>query len=276
MDQPVEELSANEVLFADVRTTPAEQESHYDGTISDRWSVWGPIGGYVVGICLNSASQSAVLPTPLSVSAHFLRSISFGPCKVITRVLRRSASREVIGATLLQEDMPRLEALFHFGSASSATSPVAEDVGPTVDKPEQISRLVRLPSAWQYIDERRLALPPDMSGEAVTRSWYRLAERSFLDGAVRVATQLLLFADLPVWPAAREGFPDGIFDEEFSGRTSYIYAQFGHLQDSSEWFLCEGRALSCSGLVMNGGVSIWNERSNPTCQAMQQMLLRKR
>jgi hypothetical protein len=107
--------AASHPFDADTAVEPSG-DGVFDATVSDRWNrlLGGPLGGYLLAICLQALRRTVPFPDPVVVSAFFLRPARVGASKVQTALVRagrRMASGE---ARLLQDGKECLGVLATF------------------------------------------------------------------------------------------------------------------------------------------------------------------
>jgi hypothetical protein len=138
---------------ADTAVTPAPTGAPgelYDATLSSTWAIGErPHGGYLLAVVARAAAEglgvargeaglrgpnaeaglrgpnaeTGVHPHPLSTSAVFLRSPSFGPARIVVEVLRTGRSVSHVQTTLLQDGAASLRALHLFGPLAAGAEP---------------------------------------------------------------------------------------------------------------------------------------------------------
>lgn len=101
----------------------------YAADIDPTWAVGDvPNGGYLLALVLRAVLAESTYPHPVSTNAHYLAPPCGGPAEVRVGVIRTGRTIETLRATLVQDDMPRVEATVTT-STLSRISPI-EWVGP--------------------------------------------------------------------------------------------------------------------------------------------------
>jgi acyl-CoA thioesterase len=162
----------------------------WSATVSDQWAVpRGPNGGYIAAMVLRAmeAQVADVQRAPRSLTLHYLRPPSPGPCELHVDVERAGRTLTSLSARLLQEDRVMVVALGAFAAdfptlADYATP--APDVGPPGEL-RAIPDGPGVPPIAQRCATAPVFGPPPLSGghEAVGGGWLRLAEPRVADAA---------------------------------------------------------------------------------------------
>ena len=90
----------------------------YSGLVHGSWNIGAaPNGGYLLALAVSALRQAAPRhPDPLSVTVHYLRpGLPGRPCRVDVESIRGGRSLSTLRATLVQDEMPRLEVLAALG-----------------------------------------------------------------------------------------------------------------------------------------------------------------
>ncbi|NED98447.1 thioesterase family protein [Phytoactinopolyspora alkaliphila] len=98
--------------FKEATTVKRADSGRYDVDIDGSWSVGDvPNGGYLLALILKAVTTESPHPHPLSTSAHFVAPPSGGPATIHTEILRSGKTTATLRATLVQDDVSRVEAL---------------------------------------------------------------------------------------------------------------------------------------------------------------------
>lgn len=182
----------------------------YEAHIDSSWSV-GDIanGGYLVALILKAVVAESPHPHPISTSAHFVAPPDAGPARVRTDLLRAGRTTATLRATLIQDDIPRVEALITTSTLDREAEvewagPTPEPVAP-VD--ECIPAVVDLPDGTHVgvLEHVDLRLDPQTLG------WFsgRPAGQLSMRGHVRLADGTE--PDPIVLPLAVDSLPPTVF-----------------------------------------------------------------
>jgi len=192
----------------------------YLATISDRWDISGrPNGGFLLAMAtramagqLRPSPEAHWQPSPLTVTAHYLRPVDHGPADLSAEVIRQGRRFQTVAGSLTQQGKERLRTLATFGF-------VPDDVTPSLDatSPPELPSPDECPSLRDLDPPEGMARPPEIfsrfdlrlgpgpgwptgqrSGSTEIAGWIR-----FADGRPPDALSLLLFAD---------AFPPAILD----------------------------------------------------------------
>lgn len=174
--------------FSEATTVKHAEPGSYDVDIDGTWSVGDvPNGGYLVALVLKAVLAESPQPHPISTSAHFVAPPSSGPARIRTELLRAGRTTATLRATLLQDDLPRVEALTTTGTLDLDAE--IEWAGPTpepvADVDECIPAVVDLPDGTHVgvLEQVDLRLDPQTLG------WFsgRPAGQLSMRGHVRLA-----------------------------------------------------------------------------------------
>ncbi|HVM39551.1 MAG TPA: thioesterase family protein [Acidimicrobiia bacterium] len=261
-------------------------DGRYRAELSRDWEIWGPNGGYLVGILLRAAGAHCGLPRPVSIACHFLGVADFRPVdlEVVTlRQGRRSASMRV---SMTQDGSPVCEALVWAAAEAEPIEGFGHDdaAGPDVPGVDGLADLRELLAEgeplyrfWENFDyrpldwmtqEEWLAREP---GAPRARAWLRYRPRATFDDPWVEATRTALLLDTFMWPAAARAYTG---EMGFMAPSMDVAVQFHRLDPSAEWLLIDAHApLGSDGLI--GGVSyVWSEDGRLLASGIQQMLVR--
>ncbi|WP_207781898.1 thioesterase family protein [Phytoactinopolyspora limicola] len=121
----------------------------YDVKIDDTWSVGDvPNGGYLLALILKAVAAESPHPHPVSTSAHYVAPPAGGEARINVDLLRAGRTTATLRATLVQDEIPRVEALITTGTldrdaavewagpAPEPVAPVDECIPAVVDLPD--------------------------------------------------------------------------------------------------------------------------------------------
>jgi len=252
----------------------------YTAMLAEGWEIWGPQGGYVAAVALRGAAAAATFPRPASFACHFLRGATAGPVEIRVEMLRRTRRAESLRATVVQNDVPVLEALVWT---------VAELVGidheglscPEVPEAEELQPWeAYLPDGevpfpfWRNVDLRPVAPQPYEWGHATdprSLAWGRLRVRPPLEDPFVDAARMLVAADSAMYPAAMFAH-DELFP--YVAPSMDLVMSFHAAGADSEWILVDAASAISHGALVAGNASIWSADGRLLASAMQQMLQR--
>jgi acyl-CoA thioesterase len=158
--------------------------------VSSQWSVpRGPNGGYIAAIVLRAMEAELADPAraPRSLTLHYLRPPSEGPCEVHVTVERAGRTLSSLNARMIQDGRLMVVAL----GAFSRDFPTAADYATAAPGAAPAGELHTVPDVpGVFPIARRVALAPrfgpaPFSGgdEATVGGWLRLAEPRVADAA---------------------------------------------------------------------------------------------
>ncbi|NED99013.1 thioesterase family protein [Phytoactinopolyspora halotolerans] len=135
--------------FNEATTVKQTEPGCYDIDIDGTWSVGDvPNGGYLLALILQAVSAESPHPHPVSTSAHFVAPPSPGHAQINVHLLRAGRTTATLRATLVQDDIPRVEALITTstldrdadvewaGPTPEPVAPVDECIPAVVDLPD--------------------------------------------------------------------------------------------------------------------------------------------
>jgi hypothetical protein len=98
--------------FTEATTVKYVEPGSYDVDIDSTWSVGDvPNGGYLLALILRAVASESPHPHPVSTSAHFVAPPSGGPARIRVDLLRAGRTTATLRATLVQDEVSRVEAL---------------------------------------------------------------------------------------------------------------------------------------------------------------------
>lgn len=171
--------------FNEASATHQLEPGRYAVDIDSTWSVGDvPNGGYLLALMLRAALTESTHPHPVSTTAHFLTPPTSGPAEVNVDVLRTGRTIETSRVSLLQEKVPRVEAVVTTSTLSRSSpvewgGPPPEPVAP-VD--ECIPAVVDLPDGTHVglLEHVDLRLDPQTLGWFSGRPGGQLSMRGHL------------------------------------------------------------------------------------------------
>lgn len=247
-----------------VDSSITRSEAGSTATLSDRWEIWGPQGGYLAAVALRGAGARSAHPRPASLTCHFLRTARFGEIGVHVASLRRARRAESLRVTLVQEAEPVLEALVWTVTELSGLDHDAVAM-PEVPPPQAVEPWdVYLPGGeppfpfWRNFDIRPVVPHPsawDRATEPRTLAWTRLLVRPPLDDPFVDAGRLVMIADALMFPAATLAH-DGPFP--YIAPSLDLTMSFHGPGAESEWLLVEAAAPLSRGALVAGTARVWS------------------
>lgn len=169
----------------------------YDVTLDPGWSIGDkPNGGYLLAILARAALEATGKPSPLAVSAHYLRAPSSGSAEVRTELVRSGRRVSTARSTIWQGDKPYIDALVTVGELHDAPVEWDDKTEPVMPPPEECE-LAHNPhlhiSLFEQIELRvdpATAPFPAPNGDPSMRFWFK-----FADDATPDLLSLLLAVD---------------------------------------------------------------------------------
>ena len=80
-------------------------DGRYEGTVSDEWEIWGPMGGYVAAFALRAAGLASEHPRPAAFSCHYLGVARFAPVQLRVELRKRGRNASSYRVDVAQDDV---------------------------------------------------------------------------------------------------------------------------------------------------------------------------
>lgn len=241
----------------------------YNATIDpDWWIIRGPNGGYLAAIVARAIVAEVAAPTQRlrSLTLHYLRVPTAGPCTVEVTIERRGRTLTTASARLMQDGKPLILALA--ATAEDRPGPAFDDMDrPDIDPPDAVTVKPVLPEGAIDVPMRhhfdiQMRLGPDrwageLSERAVTGGWIRLVEPTPVD-------EFVITALVDAWAPAifsRSAEPLGVptvdltihFRDRPTGDHDWTLVRFtsrhasgGYVEEDGELWTADGRLLAQS------------------------------
>ncbi len=237
----------------------------YAATIDRRWWIErGPNGGYLAAIVLRAAMAEVADPArrPRSLTLHYLRPPTEGPCEVAVVVERAGRGLTTVSARLAQDGRDCIIAIAAFGL--DRPGPVLDDQhAPAVPPAEEVVAARRdtravIPIVERYDVRPAIgALPFERGPEALTGGWIRTVDHDPVD-------EILVAALTDAWAPAifsRLEVPIGVptvdltihFRQAPPRAEGWCLVRFrtqvaaeGYLEEDGEVWSADGRLLAQS------------------------------
>src|SRR5438445_6372297 len=132
-------------------------DAMFAATVSDRWNrlLGGPLGGYLIAICLRALGEVTAFPDPIVISAFFLRPGEVGPADVHTELVRTGRRTATAEARLVQSGKERVRLVVTFSDLRQRSGRTAiVDAPPDLPPPENcVNPLKDIPTGPATIAE---------------------------------------------------------------------------------------------------------------------------
>jgi acyl-CoA thioesterase len=260
----------NHLFDADTAVTAAA-DGVFCASISDRWhGLGGPLGGYLIAICLRALAEVAPAPHPIVLSAFFLRPGEVGAAEVRTELVRAGRRTSTGQASLIQDDRERVRILATFTDLNRWSSGRTAVLGrpPNLPDPERcVDPLADLPSGPATIAQRvalRTAEPPGWSrgkpsGQPAGEFWIRLTDDRACD-----LTALALLLD---------AVPLAVLELGELGSTTLELTVHLRGLPADGWLLARNQTRHLIGGVHEEDVEIWDSRGALVAESRQLAIL---
>jgi Thioesterase-like superfamily len=239
----------------------------YGATVSDRWNrpLGGPLGGYLMGICLRALCRELPLPDPVVLSAFFLRPAQPGHAEVQTELIRAGRRTATGQASLSQDGKERVRVIATFTDLARACGrTVVLNAPPALPPPDRaIDPLLGLPlegvSIAQRVEFRTPELPgwrrEEPTGRATAELWARLKEPREPD-----LTSLAVMVD---------ALPLAVLELGEVGTTTLELTVHLRGHPAPGWLACRNLTRHVIGGLHEEDVEIWDSRRRLVAQSRQ-------
>lgn len=203
--------------FSEATAVVRTGETSWTGAVVDGWDIYGNAnGGTLMAIATRAMQEAAGLPDPLSVTAHFLAPGKVGDLEVAAEVVRAGRRFTTVAASMAGGGRQVLQLVGTFTDLDQSGDAEGTEViaggPPDLPAPDLCVRNLPAAGAPEFTARVDQRLHPDdagfqtgrLSGEAVVRGWFRLADGSPPDPVVLVQA-----ADAMPPAAFNVGLPDG-------------------------------------------------------------------
>jgi acyl-CoA thioesterase len=250
-------------FIEDTRIEAVSKETGlFRSTLSPKWAVWGPNGGYVAAIALRAAMTASRLPRPASFYSHFLAVGDFAPVDIRVTSLGGGKRAESLRVDMLQRDRQLMSASVWMVDDGLKGYEHDFAVAPNIAGPSALRGYQDLAKdeydqwypIWRSMEGRplRWRQPP---GEPHYQGWLRFTDTPIADRQSDALRQLF-WLDFPGWNAtiSAHAWPFPFLTPNLD-----LSVQFHRFAPRQTWALADGIVLVAEdGLV--GCVSrLWSE-----------------
>ncbi|MGH9137297.1 MAG: acyl-CoA thioesterase [Acidimicrobiales bacterium] len=240
----------------------------YAASLSDRWEIWGPMGGYVASTALRAVGAENAAARPASFFCQYHAVAAFGPIDIEVVALRAGRTVGFHRARVTQGDRPILEAtVCSVGDLGGAHALEHVDVAaPAVDGPDGLPSMEDLVPEdtrppfrfWENFDSRPLDWqadwPPTEPLDPVWRQWLRFRPgAAFDDDPWLNACRAIVLVDIQSWPAAHR--PHAWRQLPVYAPSLDLYVAFHQPPPWGDWLLTDGHSP-----IARGGLMAWTGR----------------
>lgn len=243
----------------------------FGATVTDRWNrlLGGPLGGYLIAICLRALSEAMPLRDPLVLAAFFLRPGEPGDAEVHTELVRAGRRTATGEARLSQDGKERLRLVATFsnlGETRGRTMVLGE--APNLPPPTHaVDPLEGIPTGAATVAERidlRMAEPPGWlqgkpTGRPAGELWIRLADGREPD--------LLALATLV------DALPLAVLELGEPGSTTLELTMHLRRLPAPGWLACRNTTRHVIDGLHEEDVEIWDSRGLLVAQSRQLAML---
>jgi len=274
--------------FDEATAVERVDDGRFRCTITDRWAIWGPMGGYVASMALRAAGAVSVFDRPASFSCHYLTPGTFDEADVVVETLRRGRTAESLRVSLVQGERRILEALVW---STADVEPLEHDVTTAPDVPAAVGltsfddlmpeeaaadrfsffdHLDQRPVTWSPVWPPPGPLPPTFT------QWMAFRPKATFTDPWLDACRSVVFLDLSSWPSAHQQhawkWPER---QEWMAPTLDLYVAFHEPCPDDPWLLVDAQSpIGRHGLLGWDGRA-WSSDGRLVASAAGQMLARR-
>ncbi|MDT4937800.1 MAG: hypothetical protein QOG80_1471 [Pseudonocardiales bacterium] len=251
----------------------------YGATVTDRWALLGPDGGfanggYALAICLQAIAAQSPHPHPVAVSATYLSPVRFGAAEVLVETVRIGRRFSVAAARLVQHDTERVRVVATFGDLAALSGRTeVRNRPPALPPPEEclgIATREQVPgfTLADRVEFRYVELPGWRTGAPAGRLtdefWMRFAPDA--GGARRDADAVALAAmvDMATPP---------VIDLGEHGSTTLELSVHVRGLPASGWLACRASTRHVIDGLHDEDFEIWDATGRLVAQSRQLALL---
>ncbi|HVM08853.1 MAG TPA: thioesterase family protein [Acidimicrobiales bacterium] len=240
--------------------------ARYRASLSQKWEIWGPMGGYVASVALRAAGAESRFDRPASFFCQYLGVAKFDDVEVEVTPLRVAKTALAQRIAVLQGDRRILEAtVWSVGDVEGLSHDVTSASRPDVPRYDELQNIEDLLTDeerqqgppfpfWNNLDARPIgwSREPRARVDPTWREWLRFTPTpTFADPWVD-ACRALIVIDVQSWPSASSAHEWG---HGFIAPSLDLYVAFHDPRPESAWLLADG-----SGPIARDGLMAWNGR----------------
>ena len=226
-------------------------DGRYEGTVSDEWEIWGPMGGYVAAFALRAAGLASEHPRPAAFSCHYLGVARFAPVQLRVELRKRGRNASSYRVDVTQDDRPILDAMvWSVGEAEGLEHDETDPPG--VPGPDELPGLAELLADdvkppypfWNNLEARPIDFerewPPSGPRPARWQEWLRFPPTATFEDPWIDAARSVILVDLPSWPSAHRAH--AWREPPFIAPTLDLNVAFHRPTTDEDGLLCDGAA----------------------------------
>lgn len=252
---------------------------HYQITLSDRWEIWGPNGGYLAAIALRGAGEGFQGFIPASFYCQYLAVAKFEPVDIFVNVVRDGRSAKSVEVSISQNDKSILKALVWL------TLPKQDIEHCFVELPDSWVPLEQSPNDhhgwpfkfWDNFEVKALEpkSTPDRKGNGgICANWFRFLDNNddndYLSNPFINAARSVVLLDTLQWPATWLAYDEG--DLNIVAPSLDLSVQFHHNHSTCPWLFCETRSPHASDGLISGCGKVWDQDGRLLASGSSQLL----
>lgn len=253
-------------------------ENEFSASISSRWEIWGPNGGYLSAIALRAVGERCVGFYPVSYSCHYLNVAEFATVTIQVTELKAGKTSRAYEAIMLQKGKCILKAWVWVASHGDGLQhnfmPVPRSWVPLKEMPEH--QPVWNYKFWDNFSIR--TLQPDFdstrkSNGGIAPNWFKFEPEIALDDPFLNAARSVLLIDTLQWPAAVMAHDAGMISHVAPSLDLTV-----HFHDStcqSQWLFCEATTKYAGQGLIAGAAAVWDVNGTILASGGSQSMCKK-
>lgn len=244
-------------LDRDLALSPAG-DGRYGVSVSEDWTMWGPLGGFVAALALVAVGRETSFARPISLSCSFAKRATFDVADVVVKAQRVGSSASAYSATVVQGGDVILESTCwaaNRGEGPEHIDIAAPDVVPPAAATPAAGELDWLP----FVKNLDVAFLPSEDPPAARPRWRGWTAfrpvATFTDPWLDAARSVILL-DISGFSAA--AMYHGT-DAPYTAPSLDLHVSFHHAVADAPWLLMDAHApVSIDGVLAWQG-NLWTE-----------------
>jgi len=260
----------------DTKCMLTDNPNQLSATLSERWNIWGPNGGYLSAIALRAIEAFADGLVPISLHTQYLRVAKFSEVGLNIRELRKGRSVANYEVVMVQggKDIIRTNIILgkeHAGLNHDCVNTPSEI--DTLDSLPTFERSGDMSPFWDNFNLKAVNWGDKTSGEeATSKTWFEFKgiadyQNLFLDYARSV-----VLIDTMLWPAAHSMYDKDI---DFVAPSLDLYIKFHRSSPHSEWLFCNAISPLADRGLLTGNAEIFDKNGMLLASGGSQMYCQK-
>jgi len=231
------------------------------GSLTERWSVWGPNGGHLAALALRAGLACSRFDRPASFQCHFLAVGGFAPVEIRVRAVGGGRRAESLHVEVQQAGRALLTAVLWTIDEGLSGFDHAIHAAPAVPRPADLAPFHELTDdydawypIWRSMEGRPVAWRNE-PGEPISQTWLRFNDTK-VDGREADAVRQLFWMDFPGWNATISAHA---WPFRYIAPNLDLTVQFHDFAPDADWMLADGVAPVAGHGIVCTQSRIWTE-----------------